>query len=873
MFVKSSINTPFASGLTSNTKQPLLWAALAFASGIFLGSYLSRPATWWLIAASVFVLSGAYFIRHRAWAASALGLATLLAAGAFSIQARPPDDTGDANILQFTDGREVSVTAHIIKEGMIQMEAFGNTRRSIDVETEQIESDGAIFPIRSGARVNLYDKETPDEDTQELAIFPPSLSYGARLRFAAKLFAPRNFGNPGAFDYRGYLADNKIAVLGSAKVSSVEPLPGFSGSRLELFRTRIHRRIVQTIHRLWPAPQAALIDAMVVGEDGFLRQDARLEFQRSGTYHVLVVSGMNVAILAFVVFWTLRRMRVSDVVSTAITLVMAVAYAFLTDVGPPVWRATLMLALYLGARLCYRGRSMLNAIGAAALGVLIVEPKALLGASFQLTFLCVLLVAAIGAPILERTSQPFRRGLKNLKSTGYDWVLPPRVAQFRLDLRALAARFELLWGKRIPLFVIRATAWIALASFELLFISAIMQLGLALPMAYYFHRATVVGLPANLLVVPLMEVLMPAAVLAVALGFISIFAAKIPAFVAGITLDAITGTVHRLGALRIADARVPTPALATIVLGCAALALAMLLARRRAALVVAGLALLSASAFWIAAIPPKPQLHAGVLEVTAIDVGQGDSIFVVSPEGRTLLIDAGGAPLWMQSGLDIGENVVSPYLWWRGISHIDAVAITHAHSDHMGGMRAVLANFGPRELWLGVDAPSPGLQSILQQARSAGVRIVTHKAGDNLDFGEINVRVLAPSIDPLTQAWRQNDDSLAMKISYGDTSALLEGDAERQTEKQIAEQQPQADLLKVGHHGSATSTIPQLLAAVHPKYAVISVGARNVYGHPRREVLDRLRAAGVATYRTDLDGAVTFYLDGHNVSPHLPALH
>jgi len=134
------------------------------------------------------------------------------------------------------------------------------------------------------------------------------------------------------------------------------------------------------------------------------------------------------------------------------------------------------------------------------------------------------------------------------------------------------------------------------------------------------------------------------------------------------------------------------------------------------------------------------------------------------------------------------------------------------------------------------------------------------------------MRVLAPALDPATQ-WRRNDDSLALKISYGDTSALLEGDAERQTEKQIATEQPQADLLKVGHHGSATSTIPELLAAVRPKYAVISVGVRNVYGHPRHEVLDRLRDAGVATYRTDLDGAVTFYLDGHNVSAHLPALH
>src|SRR5262249_3856634 len=241
----------------------------------------------------------------------------------------------------------------------------------------------------------------------------------------------------------------------------------------------------------------------------------------------------------------------------------------------------------------------------------------------------------------------------------------------------------------------------------------------------------------------------------------------------------------------------------------------------------------AASAAWIWIFPRHPQIHSRALEITAIDVGQGDSLFLALPDGKTLLVDAGGLPFWAHSQLDIGEDVVSPYLWSRGISRIDAVALTHAHADHMGGMAAVIANFRPQELWLPEGIPDEEIRSLLERARQFGLRIRYHKAGDTFSFGRASFRVLAPvsdqrRVNAAKEDNRRNDESLVMKVGIGSTAALLEADAERSTERYLANEDLGADLLKVAHHGSASSTNGYLLQAVHPKFAVISVGARNV---------------------------------------------
>ncbi len=877
------------------SNQPLFIAAIALACGIFLVKLTWvddwRPVSWLLSATFAVLAIAAYWLSRRALLSRLLVLLCFFLLGMMDYELKitaPSSAVLPAAI--FNVPAEVSGTVIRSEMPVVQGSSGGwrtgsfESRQSLDLEVQEVRLNGNLYNLKFGARTTIY-SPADDPSSEEPQQQPPEQTaandyhYGQRLQFPTKLREPHNFNNPGAWDYRRYLAQQGIQALASVKADQIEVLPGSGGSRLEAWRSAIRRSLLQHIRRLslmgensvlprWTtiAPEdGGLLAAMVLGDRTLLHRNIKTDFQKTGSYHLLVVSGLSVAILTFATFWFVRWLNFSEGVATVLSILLAVFYASLTDLGAPIQRAVLMSAIYLCAQLFYRQRQPLNAIGAAALAVLVLDPKALFDAGFQLTFVAVLTIGGIGVPLLQRTSGPLHRALRHPSSLSYDARLEPRLAQLRIELRMIAERLGYFIPQKIAFRSLIAICSIGLALFDALTMSFFMQAAMALPMAIYFHRLSILGLPANMIVIPLMGVLMPLLLITILATYLGSWAAWLPTLLAAILLHLIRASIAMLSGLSVASLRVADPSLLVALAAAGAFTFCLFAARKHRLMAwIAALLLFVASALLLHA--PKPQLHSGFLEVTAIDVGQGDSILVITPDGKSLLIDGGGSIGPSASEFDFGEDVVSPYLWARGIEHLDVVALTHAHGDHIGGLASVVANFMPDELWIAPSELTPAYLALMRESSLQGATVLRRTAGEKFSFGAAQVEVLWPPADWRPAEHRRNEESMVLRIRYGSAAALLEGDAEKKAEQEIALLVPQAQLLKVGHHGSNTSTTPQLLEAVRPAFAVISSGAQNTFGHPRPEVLHRLAASGVRTHRTDHEGAVSFLLDEKGVS-------
>ncbi len=866
----------------------MLLAAAGFSLGILDARRVSHPPLLYLVSA---LLSVGLALLAARMAVRTLWLPLLLlwfSVGQFCALVAPVHPASPA-LATLADGLQRSVSGSVTAIHSARTETrtgpFGGPAKTeqtqqVDLSLDHVEDFNADYDwqvaVVGGMRLNIYAR--PGENL-------PQLHCGERLKLDLRFHTPEYFLDPGAWNYPDYLAQHGIAVLGSADASAVHvttpqgcPSLGcvataaqtWAASRLdEIAAISASSRWLPQWMRL-TLQDSSVLSAMLFGNRAGLQHSMRSAFERTGSFHLLVVSGLHITIVIGLIFWLARKLRMGQLSATLLSISLALPYAFLTGFAPPVQRALWLSAVYLFSRMLYRERAALNAIGIASLGVLVQNPSALFDASFQMTFLAVLAIAGVAMPLIESTLAPYLRGVRLPRRLQLDPFLPPKVAQMRVALRMYVERLRYIvgprWGWRLPFGAVR---W-GLRFTEAMIVAMVVELAMVLPMAVYFHRITLVALPANLFGLPLLALLLPLALMTFLLGCIHPALAVPSGAVTALLLHVISWLIHLFGNLAASGLRTPDPPIWSLLCFAAAWIAALWMVRLSRRWKLAALAAIFIGSLLV--LWPVPMTrHRGVLEVTAIDVGQGDSLLIVTPDGHTLLVDAGGpigGPRTDDPQFDIGEDVVSQYLWWRHIRSLDAVALTHAHSDHMGGMPAILKNFHPKILWVGNNPMIPEYRALLALAGQQKIPIRRMRAGGRFLFGGIHVRILAPAAtyQPGTRA--TNDDSLVMRVRYQKTAALLEGDAEAPVEEQMVATEPlAAGLLKVGHHGSNTSTIPAFLAAVHPEFAVISVGRHNPFGHPRVSVLEELGAAHVRVYRTDTLGLSSFLLNGTSIQP------
>jgi len=535
------------------------------------------------------------------------------------------------------------------------------------------------------------------------------------------------------------------------------------------------------------------------------------------------------------------------------------------------------------ATILFRQASSLNALGGAALVLLVRSPKEIFDPSFQLTFLSVLAIVVIAWPLLSSMSAI--GGWYPTRSTPY----PPVCSRVVKTFCEVVFWRERKWKQEVArtphryrLFKAPLAVWLERyhlqAVLRYLFgavvVSASVQLVLLPLLIVYFHRLSLASLVLNIVVSVLLAVL-------VAVALLALLIAQAPLIKLADAINwLMVHSVDPFSRFDWATFRLPeysgSAALIYAVYYLPLLILVIALshwrplalqAERQCKLHRYVLPLSCAQLLLLAVLilhPLSSGRATGNLRVDFLDVGQGDSALVTMPDGTTLLVDGGGNT--MDSTRRIGETVVSEYLWWRGLGQIDYVLATHADADHIDGLNDVVKNFAVRSALIARHpADDPEYTKFAQTLARTNTHAETIEAGDVIQFGGVVVSVLWP---PAGGGTSTNNDSIVLRLQYGERSILLTGDIEQAAEQAllISQQQLHADVIKVPHHGSKTSSTEPFVAATKPQFAIISVGRNSRFGHPHTEVVERWKCNGATVLTTGNSGTITITTDGHNLS-------
>ena len=790
---------------------PAVFPALAIIAGIAAGISVPSASGWAVMLLPILLVSCAAAWRLR-FASSVAGLALLgFACAGVLLGSTELRAARHAPLREFFD--EASAT-HLnglppfTVEGVLRQDAFPTEYGAVvTLDVERVRTDCGWLLASGGLRVSIVGELSRGRLDEWRA--------GRRVRSPVLLRLPTSFRDPGVADETFAMTRRRIALAGSVKsgalvevVRRAHPLAEWAAAARAYTRRAISQAIADR------PVAAAIVAAILVGDRGGLDADVERRLQEAGTYHVIAISGGNVAILAGLAMALLRLARVPARAGSLVLATVICLYGYVAGGGASVARATISAAAYFVATAADLRSPALNVLASVALAAVIYDPLAVFDPGLLLSY-------GATVALLAAAERVLRRMRRNLFTT---------VAAVLVG--TLAAELTLL-----PI------------------------------VASVFHRVTVAGLVLNFFAIPLMTVAQIAGLAVLLLHPVSLLAARVAGEVAGAAAGALVQSTFLLDAAPWLTWRVPTPPPILIAAYYAGGLLALLAGKRTRVRLASAIAsgccalLIAFPALTGDLIERRSPPH-GHLRVTFLDVGQGDSILVQFPGGASMLVDAAGLTA---SSFDLGDRVITPALLALGVRRLAYLAVTHGDPDHVEGAPSVARDFGPRELWQGVPVPPhQTLRKLEAMVARAGGAARFVRTDDRLRVGPVELRVLSPPEPDWERQRVRNDDSIVLELRYGDVAIVLPGDIGASIEGSLALRLSDAPIriLKAAHHGSATSSGDVWLTAARAAAVVFSCGRDNRYGHPAPVVLERVQAHGAAIFRTDDDGAITVTTDG-----------
>ncbi len=877
---------------------PLLWLAASFACGIAAGNFLDLG---WkiLLAVCLIFAAGAIAFADKRIVSVFLAVA-FVAAGGVCLDLEK-QSVSPSRIKRIYDEAKIISGETVEIEGVLTGKpepAYEGVFVTLDAEALKYRT--SALAVSGKVRLfGLVKDELIADEYDQLA-----LRYGSRIKVACSLSREDRFLNPGVMSRIEILDQQGIDATGIIKSPLLVEKIGDETIFLPLAWIYEQRQnLIADFRDKFSGSAGGILIASLLGDKHFLDRPTAELFREGGTFHILVISGLHITFiggltLLFVRFFTKKKFWQFVV---AVSFLWAYTLAVGADV--PVVRASIMFTVLLLSQVINRTGTLLNALGACALILLVWHPSDLFSASFHLTFASVAAIVAMAFPIIET----LRRigAWTPTTETPFPANVPKWLTRFCEALYWKEAIWKIESGRHIwsaNLFKSPYLRWleargyqgVAAYIFEGVLVSIIVQMWLLPFLVVYFHRISPISVLLNLWVGFFIAFESFSAVTAVFLGSLSDGLAlpfilltelfnwlllAVPKLFLGVEWASWRVPVYSGGMRFIYVAYfIPVIILAAAVhrwkpfAGKAESGTFEIRAYRTAVV------LLTALAVVIVFHPFSTPRADGRLHIDFLDVGQGDAALITFPTGETMLIDGGGSISFRSDDEAgsfepdlprIGETVVSEFLWEKGYSQIDYLLTTHADADHTQGLVDVAKNF---EIGAAIfarmtrtDTDLAELYSVLQKK---GVPISMNSSGDSFSVGGVKIDILYPARDDTPEAVSDNNNSLVLRIAFGEKKFLLTGDIEKEAENELLKYPASlnADIVKLPHHGSRTSSTESFVEAVNAQHAIVSVGQRSMFGHPHREVVERWKNSGAEVLITGERGTISVSTDGEDLA-------